>query len=253
MLNPMQLQGRKILVTGASSGIGRETAILISKLGAKVILVARREEQLLETLHQLAGEGHAYFCYDLQDVQGIEEFVKNLIELHGALDGFVHSAGITDIRPIALTKMDDLHKIMVVNFYSFIELCRCLTRKKNFQENGSIVAVSSIAAQQGAKSKLAYSASKAALDGAVRCIAIELAAKKVRVNTIALSRIHTDMNIAMNMVVGEESFQENVLNRQYLGLGEPGDAAAMIAYLLSDAAKFITGASIPVDGGRLSS
>jgi NAD(P)-dependent dehydrogenase (short-subunit alcohol dehydrogenase family) len=253
MINPMQLTNKKILVTGASSGIGKETSILLSKLGAKVIMLARREEKLKETLAALEGEGHKYYSFDLHDIEGIENMVKRIISENGPIDGFVHSAGISELRPIAMTKPNFLHKIMLVNFYSFIELCRCLTKRKNFNEQGSIVAVSSVAAQQGEKGKLAYSASKAALDAAVRCIAKELAEKKIRVNTIALSRIDTDMNKTLKRIVENQDYETNVLNRQYLGLGKPIDAANMIAYLLSDAAKFITGTSIAVDGGRLSS
>lgn len=253
MVNPMELTGKRILITGASSGIGQETAALISKLGAETVLIARREEQLKETLSKLAGSGHKYYCYDLCNVDDIEILIGTVISEGGSIDGFVHSAGIGNYRPLKLMKPNFLKEVMEVNFYSFVELVRCMTKKGFYNDGMSIVGISSISSQQGNQTKIAYSASKAAMDAAIRCMAKELAPKRIRVNSIVPALIKTQLYDVFLDMGGESEDAKNIMARQYLGLGEPQDIANMAAYLLSDASKFITGTSIAVDGGRLSS
>ena len=206
----IDLTDKKILVAGASSGIGAETSRLLGKLGATVILVARREAQLQETLSSMEGKGHAYYCQDLSLLNDIEPFVKHVIEEAGPLDGYVHCAGVSVYRPISLFTPDVVRNVMDINFGSFIEMVRSLTKRKRFNSGMSIVGVSSVASQQGNQTKTVYSASKAA-------------------------------------------DTENVIARQYLGIGEPLDVANMIAFLLSNASRFITGSTVGIDGGRLSS
>lgn len=129
MKNLVDLSNKKVLVTGASSGMGAETAVLCSQLGAKVILVARREDRLLEVMSKLEGEGHKYYPFDLSQVDEIELFVKSLIGECGPLDGFVHSAGISSTRPLKLIKPAHLRQVMEINFNSFVEITRCITKK----------------------------------------------------------------------------------------------------------------------------
>ncbi len=249
----IDLTGKKILVAGASSGIGAETARLLSQLGASVILVARREQQLQETMATLAGDGHAYYSQDLAHLDEIEPFVKHVVDEKGALDGYVHCAGISIYRPISLFTPEVVREVMDINFGSFIEMVRCLTKKKRFNSGMSIVGVSSVAAQQGNQTKTAYAASKAAMDAAVRCLGKELAPKEIRINTVAPALIRTaifDELKESNVGAGDT---ENIIARQYLGIGEPQDVANMIAFLLSNASKFISGSTMSVDGGRLSS
>lgn len=253
MVNLMDLTDKRIIVTGASSGIGRATSILLSKLGATLIMIARSEEKLKETLANLDGKDHKYYCYDLKDLEGIESLIKMIVSENGAVDGFVHSAGIGNTRPFKMMKPEFLREVMEINFNSFVEIARCITKKNYFNENTSIVGISSIASVQGNQSKTAYCASKAAMDAAIRCMAKELAPKKIRVNSVMPGLIKTDIYEAFLDRSVDSQDAKNVMARQYLGLGEPIDVANMIAYLLSDAAKFITGTSIPIDGGRLSS
>jgi NAD(P)-dependent dehydrogenase (short-subunit alcohol dehydrogenase family) len=252
MINPMDLTGRKILVTGASSGIGRATAIHLSRLGARVIMVARNEEKLKDTLTSMEGEGHSLYPYDLKNIENIESFLEGIISIEGKLNGLVHCAGVGDMRPLQMTKFDFIHGVMLINFYAFVELVRVAAKKKNHAENASFVAVSSVASLKGDKSKTAYCASKGALDSAVRTIAKELAAKKIRVNTVLPGFLKTDMYDLYIINAGEAAVDKNVTTHQYMGLGQPLDAANAIAFLLSDASAFITGTGLIVDGGYLS-
>ena len=253
MINPMNLTDKRILVTGASSGIGRETSILLSKLGAHVIMIARRLPQLEETFTNLEGTDHKYYSYDLSDTNGIDEYIQKVISENGKLDGFVHSAGVGSSRPLKMLKPDYVDEVMRINFYSFIEIVRCITKKGNFNEGMSIVGVSSVASLQGNQSKTVYCASKAAMDAAVRCMAKELSSKKIRVNTVMPSLIKTPIfDTFLDQGLDSED-AKNVMARQYLGVGETIDVANTIAFLLSNASKFVTGTSIAVDGGRLSS
>lgn len=249
----IDIKGKTILITGASSGMGRETAILCSKLGAKVVLIARNEEKLSDVMSNLEGEGHAYYPFDLTNLEDIEGLIKKIVSEHGAVDGFVHSAGVGSTRPIKLLTPSALNDVMVINYYSFIEVIRCLTKKKNFNEGLSIVGISSISSKQGNQTKTAYCASKAAMDASVRCLAKELANKKIRVNTVNPALIKTDIYQQFLDNSGDSDDAKMIMTRQYLGLGESIDVANMIVFLLSDASKFITGTNVDIDGGRLSS
>ena len=134
MYQMVDLTGKQILITGASSGMGAETARLCAKLGAKVVLVARNEEKLGAVLHELEGEGHRYYSFDLSNVEEIENFIKNMIAETGPLDGFVHSAGVTSTRPLKTLKPSALLAVMNINYFSFVEIIRCITKRNCFCE-----------------------------------------------------------------------------------------------------------------------
>jgi NAD(P)-dependent dehydrogenase (short-subunit alcohol dehydrogenase family) len=251
MINPLDVTGKKILIAGASIGIGKEAAVLLSKLGAKLILLDIDENGLRETTSCLEGKGHRYFFYDLSDLDGIDSKIKELVATCGPLDGLVHCVGMRCRRPLLMITPKVLNEVLSLNFGSFIELVRCITRKDHFNEGLSIVGISSISSQKGGTSVTAYAASKAAMDSAVRCLAKELAPKKIRLNTVVPSQINTPSYAGLIHMIGEE--EDTILSRQYLGLGEPADVANVIAFLLSNSSRFITGSAIPVDGGFLSS
>ena len=252
MINPMDLTGKKILITGASSGIGKATAIQLSKLGAKIVLIARNEEKLRDAFSQLKGDGHAYYSFDLKNISEVESLIKRIITDFGAINGCVHCAGIAPMRPISMTKYDFIHDVMQINFYSFVELVRCLSKKGNYIEGGSFIAMSSAASRIGDKSKVAYCASKAALDSSIRCMAKELAVKKIRVNSVMPGWVATEMYTDYIAEHGTSEDAGKILARQYMGVTEPIEIANAVAYLLSDMSKTITGTSLVIDGGCLS-
>ena len=251
MINPLDFTGKRIFITGASIGIGKETAILLSKLGGIIILLDINEDGLKETISCLEGKDHRYFCFDISDLDSIEQKVKEIVSTCGAIDGFVNCVGIRCRRPLSMLTPKILNEVLSVNFGAFIELVRNITKKNNFNKGLSVVGVSSISAQRGGVSVTAYAASKAAMESAVRCLAKELAPKKIRLNTVVPAQINTPAYASMLAMSG--GADDLVLARQYLGLGEPSDVANAIAFLLSESSNFISGSSIPVDGGFLSS
>ncbi len=253
----INLAGKRILITGASSGIGKDTAIMLSAQGAECILVARREDKLQEVLSMLACIGevkHSYYCFDLCKTDEIEEVVKKIVTEQGKLDGMVYAAGVGTSAPFIQFTPEKVRKVFDINFFGFVELARQICKKGRFHEEMRIVGISSVAATRGDKSHMAYSASKAAMDGAVRCIAKEVAEKGICINTVAPAMTATDMYKHYLEKYGEESgSNQELLKRQYLGIAETFDVANAVAYLLSPAARFITGISLPVDGGMTTS
>lgn len=253
MFQLVDLTGKKIVLTGASQGIGRDTAVMLSKLGAEIVLIARSEIGLKETMNMLDGNGHSYYCLDLGNLEAIEMCVKKIVAEQGPLDGLVYCAGITNDRPLSLFKPSIVEEVFNVNLLGFIEFVRCISKKKRFNPGMRIVGISSTAALRGAKAHLAYSSSKAGMNGAMRCMAHELADKGICVNTVAPGMIDTDMYKKYLEGNGLDSdANKGLLKKQYLGIGKTEDVASVIAFLLCPAARFLTGICVPVDGGLTS-
>lgn len=251
MINPMDLSGKNIMVTGASSGIGKGIAIFLSKLGANVIMVARNEEKLREVYAELEPGNHSYCLLDLNNLKSIEGMIENVCNTGIKLNGLVHSAGISITTPLQYLKLDDLNNIMSVNFYSFVELVKHFSKRKFNDSGGSIVAISSISSKVGARGLTAYCASKGALESAVRAMALDLAPKNIRINAIAPSMVATQIYDGLKEIINNKDFETELKKRQFMGLGNPEDIAYAAAFLLSDASRFITGTSVVVDGGYL--
>lgn len=246
----LDLTGKKILITGAAVGIGKETAILVNKLGAEVILIDIDENGLKEVIASLEGNGNQFYSYDLNNLDGIESEIDKILCAFGPLDGFVHCVGIRSRRPLSMMSPKLLSEIMCLNFGSFVELVRCVTKKNNFNKGLSIVGISSVSSLRGSAGVTAYASSKAAMDCAVRCLAKELASKKIRLNTVVPAQVNTPAYNDLIKLKGDA--KDDILSRQYLGLGEPADVANIIAFLLCNGSGFITGSAIPADGGFLS-
>ena len=249
----VNFDGKTILITGASSGIGRATAVYLDSLGARTILIGRNETELMNTKKVLCND--SVLCVmDLAKIEEIETKIKPVVKSFGILSGYVHCAGISANRSLLMTKYQDIQQVMLTNFYSFYELARVLTKKGMYTETGmSIVAISSVISKVGKKALSAYGASKAAMNGAMHSMAIELAPKKIRVNTVLPAAVNTEMiRKYYDMKVSLDAGEGKPMDRQYLGLCPPECVASVIAFLLSDQSKWITGAEIPVDGGYLS-
>ena len=246
----VDLSDKRILVIGASSGIGKQTAITLSQVGAKLSLVARSEDKLKATLECLEGEGNDYYIADISAVDTIESLIKKIVTRNGPLDGLVYTAGVGTALPLMQSKPEKVQDTFDVNFFGFFEVVRQISRKGRFNPGMRIVGVSSCASLSGEKTKAIYSASKAAMDSAVRCMAKELAEKGICVNTVAPAMTATELYSYYVAKYGEDSeTNKELLNRQYLGIAQPQDIANAIAFLLSPAARFITGITMPVDGG----
>lgn len=253
MINLVDFSGKKIIVAGASSGIGQCTAVTLSRLGAEVILIARREEKLRETLAMLEGEGHRYYCADLSKVNEIEPLAARIISDTGAVDGLVYCAGIGTARLLKQLTPEILQRVFAVNYFGFIETVRQFTKKGRFNTGMRIVGVSSTASICGDGGQTAYSGSKAAMNGSVRCIAHELSGKGICINTVAPALTRTKLFDGYLEKYGSDSESyKGLLRRQYLGIVEVQNVANAIAFLMSSAAKFITGVCLPVDGGYTS-
>lgn len=250
MNNLIDLTGKRILVVGASSGIGKQTAVTLSKVGAKLSLVARSEDKLIETIRLMDGDEHDYFVADVSKVELIESLIKQIINKNGPIDGMVYSAGVGTALPLMQSKPEKVQSAFNVNFFGFFEVVRQICRKGRFNPGLRIVGVSSCASLRGDKSKAIYSSSKSAMDSAVRCMAKELADKGICINTVAPSMTATELYDRYIEKYGEDSATNNeLLSRQYLGIAQPQDIANAIVFLISPAARFITGITMPVDGG----
>jgi len=244
------LTGKLILVTGASSGIGRATAVALSKMGANVILCSRSESGLLATREMMAGpQRHEIETIDLVDTDAIPGRVQRMCTDRGRrLDGLVHSAGVGTTVPLRILNRKKIDQVMDVNVYAALALLRAIAVKGVPQPSGcSVVLISSIAGLIGMSGLTSYGASKAALHGIIKSAAIELAGRKIRVNCIAPAWVETPM--LQDAVAGLPGGLSHVESRQVLGLIPPSEVGAAAVFLLSDQAQHITGTTLVLDGG----
>lgn len=248
MFNPFTLKEKTIIVTGASSGIGRQCAIDCSKMGAKIILIARNQERLEETLCSLDNNDHQVYSYDLTQIDGIKDLANEIVSSNGKINGLIHAAGIEITKPIKLLEPCDFEMIYRTNNLSGFELMRQLSSIKNMNKGGSIIFISSISAIIGRSGVAAYAASKGAMISATKTFALELAKRQIRVNCISPGTILTPMMQKYLNDLDEISRQKRV-DGFPLGLGETTDISNACIYLLSDASRWITGQNIIIDGG----
>ena len=245
MYNPFSLIGKTILITGASSGIGRATAIDCSRMGALCILTGRNEGRLLQTKEQLDGTGHITHCCDLND----ETAVKELCTLLPSLDGVVHCAGISMLKPILGITDSNLHSVFETNCFAPMLLTKHIVKSKKMNTAGSMVFISSISGNSNVATALSvYGASKSALSSFVRYAALELSGKQIRCNAILPGRIET--SLLQNQTMNDAKLQQDMSKYPLRRYGTPQEVAQSVIYLLSDATKWVTGTSLTIDGGR---
>lgn len=245
MYNPFSLEGKTILITGASSGIGQSTAVECSKLGAKCVITGRNQERLQQTFDQLEGNGHVQIVADLSNVSDIERLVAEM----PVVNGCVNNAGYNIMELIPFIKEEDLKQIMQVNLEAPVLLTHLLVKKKKISKESSIVFTSSISARgRNSVGNSLYSASKGALSSFMKNAALELAAKKIRCNAVLPGMVETPLKEGKSNIT-EEQWE---INRQLYPLkrfGKPEEIAYGIIYLLSDASSWVTGTELVIDGG----
>ena len=245
LYNPFSLEGKTILVTGASSGIGQASAIECSKLGAKVIVTARNEERLSQALNSLDGEGHQKIICDLSDEKAIETMVSELPELQG----LVNNAGFTKILPLQFINSEDLKGILNVNTVAPVILLQKLLKKKKLKRGSSVVFTSSMAGMGSCSvGNSMYVASKGAISAFIKGAAKELAPKGIRVNAVCPAMV--DTGILDSGTISKEQLEADMKTYPLGRYGKPEDIAWAMIYLLSDASGWITGDNFIIDGGR---
>lgn len=243
--NPFSLRGKQILVTGASSGIGRGIAIACSKMGATVIINGRNEQRLAETMTEMQGEENLSLAADLSDSNSLTEMVCRLPKL----DGIVHCAGI-GLRVLCKQLQEaDLDTMMDVNFKAPVMLQTEILKQKKINKGASIVFIASIASDSPSIGNAVYSASKGAIISYANCLALELAPRQIRVNCILPAMIWTDLIFKGG--VTEEVLKEDEKKYPLKRYGKPEDIANLSIYLLSNAAAWMTGSSIKITGGKI--
>ena len=247
MWNPYDFTGKKIIVTGATSGIGRATAIRLSEQGAVVVMLGRSGEKLKETLALLTGGGHRIYVKDFAEPGGYKEMFDDIVSDGRKIDGLVHSAGMAKILPLSSFNHKNMDESMTVNFYSFVEMVGLLSKKK-YHNNASIVGISSVSVRYPQKCQGLYIATKAAMNAYMTSAAMELASAGIRINTVLPSNTKTRM---FDEAVQDKTPEQlkAALAQQVLGFAEPADIADIVCFLLSDASRMITGREIYADGG----
>lgn len=243
--NPYQLTGKTILVTGASSGIGRATAIECSRLGATLIISARNQERLQETFNALEGEGHMMVIADVAE----ESQIIDLVDRIPKIDGFCCNAGTSTSAPVSFYKESEIERVFKTNTFSTMLLTKHLMKKKKLNKGASVVYTSSIGnVYTETIANGVYGASKCAVDGFMRTAALELAPKGIRCNSVNPGMVVTPL-ITSSGNISTEQFEEDMKKYPLKRYGKPEEIAWAIVYLLSDASSWVTGTALKIDGG----
>lgn len=236
------------IVTGGASGLGLATTKKLVENNIRTIIIGRNEQNLTEVAASL-GELCSYKVFDLAELKGIPQLVNTITEEFGQIDILVNNAGINQKKPFTEVTDDDFQRIIQTNLLSVFALSREVVKVMLKQKSGCIISISSMAAQYGIPYVIAYTAAKTAIEGMTKAMAVELSPEGIRVNCVAPGFIAT--NMSAKALDSDPQRKQKVLSRTPMGkLGEPDDVAGAILYLTSDAAKYVTGVILPVDGGN---
>ena len=241
--NPFTLSGKTILITGASSGIGKRTAIECSMMGAKLIICGRNEERLNDTFSKLEGDGHQKFVGELTNETTLVSFIDEVC----TLDGVFFCAGVTDTTLTKFIDHEKIGRVFSINIESPMLMTKWLVKKKKLNTSASLVYMSSMGAEEVTKGLGIYAASKAALNSFMRSVANELSTRKIRANSIMPMMVQTELVENITTLSKEDLAKDE--SKYPLGYGKPEDIAYAAIYLLSDASKWVTGSVIKMDGG----
>jgi NAD(P)-dependent dehydrogenase (short-subunit alcohol dehydrogenase family) len=243
------LSNKTILITGASSGIGRSCAVQCSKMGASLLLMGRNVDELNRTVSELQpGTKVEMIVADFSKMVDLELVIAEKILTIGKIAGFIHCAGVEKTLPLKKQTSEVFQSIFDINVFAGFELAKIISLKKYKAEKASFVFIASVAGMVGESGKTIYSASKGAVISGARSMSMELARSDIRVNSISPAMVKTPILEKMFDGIGEEATQ-NIIKKHPLGIGEPEDVANACVFLLSDAAKWITGTNLVVDGG----
>jgi NAD(P)-dependent dehydrogenase (short-subunit alcohol dehydrogenase family) len=243
------LKDKNIVITGASSGIGRQIAIEAAREGANVILIARNSDRLEETRSLAGGNKHIIYSFDITDFDKIDGLIDEIVTKTGLISGFVHSAGIESTIPFRNMKGNTYEEMMRVNVISGLEFARSIARKKSVNPQGAgFVFIGSVMGNLGKEGKVGYCATKGALTSSVKAMALELSNKKIRCNCIQPGIVQTEMVNHLFETLPESSVAD-IFRQHPLGLGAPEDVANLAIFLLSEKSRWITGSEIIIDGG----
>jgi NAD(P)-dependent dehydrogenase (short-subunit alcohol dehydrogenase family) len=247
-MNYMNFENKLIVICGASKGIGFNLAQTIDALGGTMVLHTNSDEGLQKLKQTFEPNKHMFLQANFSEPTQLEQAWQEQVGSVYKVDGFVNCVGLRSRRPINLLNAELVLEVMSANFVSHLEMIRILTKKNSYNAGLSIVGISSIAAHSGGAGVTAYAASKAAMEAATRCLAKELHKKQIRLNTVVCGQIHTE---AYDSLMETKTDSDQVLERQFMGLGKPQEVTDIILFLLSEESRFITGAAIPADGGYL--
>jgi len=242
------LLGKKVLVTGASSGIGKATSLALVSCGAELVITGRNASRLIETADEAGPNKCTVAPMVLDNFESILAWSEKISDKYGPFDSVFHAAGEALLKPIRLIKKKDYDQVFNPSLMSAIALCSALSKRGCMHDGGAIVLMSSVAGSKGRQGMSLYSASKSGIDGLARSLAVELAPRGIRVNTIAAGAVRTELHskIVQN---SNTSTLKDYESLHPLGFGNVSDVTNMVVYLLSDAGRWITGTVMAVDGG----